>query len=148
MVQNFLRSFPPSLTNKLKSGTIKYHKRKGVKTMKELNEMTLVEIKSLEDAIKARKAELKATVKSEKADADQMRIDACNEAIENGTLTSGAKVVILYGSKNVELVAEIVGVNSVGRDSITCECDNFTGNANDKGKKRRYINKSRFVKMA
>lgn len=118
--------------------------------MKELNEMTLAEVKALEDAIKARKAELKVTAKSDKASADAEVIAKVNEMIENKTLALGMKVIVLYGSKNEEVEGELVGVLSTDKKSLTVESTAFksTKDGEEDTLKRRYIAKERFVRVA
>ena len=118
--------------------------------MKELNEMTLAEVKALEDAIKARKAELKATAKVDKASADADTIAKVNSMIEDKSLDLGMNVVVLYGSKNEEIVGKLVGVLSTDKKSLTVESTAFksTKDGEEDTLKRRYIDKARFVRVA
>jgi len=118
--------------------------------MKELNEMTLAEVKALEDAIKARKAELKETAKADKAGANADTVAKVNAMIENKTLALGMKVVVLYGSKNEEVEGELVGVLSTDKKSLTVESVAFksTKDSEADALKRRYIDKARFVRVA
>lgn len=120
------------------------------KTMKELNEMTLAEVKALEEAIKARKAELKDSAKATKATADADKVATVNAMIENKTLALGMKVVVLYGSKNEEVVGELVGVLSTDKKTLTVESTAFksTKDGEEDTLKRRYIDKARFVRVA
>ena len=118
--------------------------------MKELNEMTLAEVKALEEAIKARKAELKDSAKANKATADADKVATVNAMIENKTLALGMKVVVLYGSKNEEVVGELVGVLSTEKKTLTVESTAFksTKDGEADALKRRYIDKARFVRVA
>lgn len=118
--------------------------------MKELNEMTLAEVKALEDAIKARKAELKDTAKTDKANANANTVETVNSMIKDKTLALGMKVIVLYGSKNEEVEGELVGVLSTDKKSLTVESTAFksTKDGEENALKRRYIDKSRFVRVA
>ncbi len=112
--------------------------------------MNLAEINALVEAIKARKAELKATEKSVKASANASIVDTVNEMISNNTLKVGMEVVVLYGSKNEEVTGTIVGVLSTDKKSLTIESKDFksTKSGEEDTLKRRYIDKARFVKVA
>lgn len=116
--------------------------------MKDVNEMTLTELKALEAEIKARKANLKETVKAEKATSDAEIVDTVNDMIDNKTLQNGMNIVVKY--MDGEVVAKIVGVLSVEKDTITCESTAFksTKAGEEDTLKRRYIKKANFVKVA
>ncbi len=118
--------------------------------MKDISEMTLAEVKALEDAIKARKAELKVTAKADKASADADTIAKVNSMIEDKSLDLGMNVVVLYGSKNEEIVGKLVGVLSTDKKSLTVESTAFksTKDGEEDALKRRYIDKARFVRVA
>ena len=117
--------------------------------MKDILEMNLAEVKALEDAIKARKAELRETAKADKASVKASITDTVNEMIEDKTLQLGMNVVVLYGSKNEEVVGTLVGVLSTDKKSLTVESTAFKSTKDeDNSPKRRYIDKSRFVRVA
>jgi len=116
--------------------------------MKDIHEMTLNEIKSLEEAIKARKAELRESAKVEKEAANASVVDTVNEMISNKMLDLGMNIVVNYQGE--EIVGKIVGVLSVEKDSITVESTAFksTKAGEENTLKRRYIAKSKFVRVA
>jgi hypothetical protein len=118
--------------------------------MKNINEMNAVELKALEAEIKARKEELKLTAKADKATAVADAIATVNSMIESKELALGMNVVVLYGSKNEEVVGKLVGVLSVDKKSLTVESTAFksTKDGEEDTLKRRYIEKSRFVRVA
>jgi len=116
--------------------------------MKDIHEMTLNEIKSLEEAIKARKVELRESAKVEKEAANASVVDTVNEMISNKMLDLGMNIVVNYQGE--EIVGKIVGVLSVEKDSITVESTAFksTKAGEENTLKRRYIAKSKFVRVA
>lgn len=116
--------------------------------MKEIREMNLNEIKSLEEAIKARKVELRESAKAEKEAANASVVDTVNEMISNKMLDLGMNIVVNYQGE--EIVGKIVGVLSVEKDSITVESTAFksTKAGEENTLKRRYIAKSKFVRVA
>lgn len=118
--------------------------------MKNVNEMNSVELKALEDAIKARKAELKISDKTARDEAKKSATDTVNDMISTGALKLGMKVVVLYGSKNEEVVGELVGVLSTDKKSLTVESTAFksTKEGEEDTLKRRYVDKARFVRIA
>ena len=117
--------------------------------MKDIREMNLDEIKALEDSIKARKAELKETAKASKKATANSIIDEVNEMIEDRTLQLGMKVIVLYGSKDEEVEGTLVGVLSTDKKSLTVESTAFKSTKEgDNSAKRRYVDKSRFVRVA
>lgn len=113
-----------------------------------LKDFSVDELKELEVMIKAEKKTRKSSANEEKALANDARISEVNDLIGKNLLGVGTTVKILYGSKNVEITATVVGVCTKDRDSLTLESDAFDGKFNDKGKKRRYIDKARFVSIA
>lgn len=113
--------------------------------MKEINQMTLAELKALEKQIEEAKAVLKESTKADKAKADESAIENCNKAIADGTLRKGSNVVILYKGK--ELDAVVVTDPSTSRPTINCNSLSFDGQEVN-GEKRRYIDKKNFVKVA
>ena len=117
--------------------------------MKDIREMNLDEIKALEDSIKARKAELKETAKASKKATANSIIAEVTEMINDRTLQLGMDVVVLYGSKNEEVVGKLVGVLSTDKKSLTVESTAFKSTKDgDDSAKRRYVDKSRFVRIA
>lgn len=112
--------------------------------------MNLAELKALEEAIKARKAELKVTAKSDKEALDKATVDRVNEMIDNGTLKLDMDVIVLYGSKNEEVRGKIVGVLNTSKTSLTIESTAFksTKAGEEDTLKRRYVDKARFVRVA
>ena len=115
--------------------------------MKNVNEMNLDEIKALETEIKARKSVLKETVKAEKATSEAEIVDTVNEMIDNKVLQNNMNIVVKY--MDTEVTGKIVGVLSVEKDSITVESTEFKTTKDDDGSpKRRYIKKSKFVRIA
>lgn len=118
--------------------------------MVDISMLNAVEIKALEEAIKARKAKLKVSAKADRASANEATVATVNEMIENKTLALGMNVVVLYGSKNEEVVGKLVGVLSTDKKSLTVESTAFksTKEGEENAVKRRYIEKSRFVRVA
>ena len=116
--------------------------------MKDIREMSLVEIKALEDAIKARKAEIKSTAKVEREATNASVIETVNEMISNHTLDVGMNIVVNYMGN--EVTGKVVGVLSVDKKSITVESVDFqsTKAGEENTLKRRYIDKSKFVRIA
>lgn len=116
--------------------------------MKDIRDMNLDEIKALEAEIKARKANLKDSAKAEKEANATAIVDMVNEMIDNKTLQVGMDVVITYQGE--EIVGTLVGVLTVEKQSLTVESTAFksTKDTADDTPKRRYIDKSRFVRVA
>lgn len=116
--------------------------------MKDIREMSLDEIKALEDSIKARKAELKDSAKTAKKVSDASTVDSVNEMIANHTLDVGMNVIVNYMGEEVE--GKIVGVLSVDKKSLTVESVGFKSTKPEEADspKRRYIDKSKFVRIA
>lgn len=112
--------------------------------------MNLAELKALEDAIKARKATLKETAKADKEALNAETVSRVNEMINNGTLKLDMDVIVLYGSKNEEVRGKIVGVLNTSKTSLTIESTAFksTKEGEENVPKRRYVDKSRFVRVA
>jgi hypothetical protein len=118
--------------------------------MKNVNEMSISEIKALEEAIKARKADLKVADKDAREVAKADATNKVNEMISNGTLKLDMNIVVAYGSKNEEVVGKLVGVLSTDKDTLTVESVGFksTKAGEENSLKRRYIAKSRFLRIA
>ena len=116
--------------------------------MKDIYEMSLDEIKALEDSIKARKAELKDSAKSAKKANDASTVDNVNEMISNHTLDVGMNVIVNYMGE--EVTGKIVGVLSLDKKSLTVESVAFKSTKPEEADvpKRRYIDKSMFVRIA
>ena len=116
--------------------------------MKDIREMSLDEIKALEESIKARKAELKVSAKSEREASNASVIATVNDMIANHTLDIGMTIVVNYQGE--EVTGKIVGVLSNDKDSITVESTAFksTKAGEENTLKRRYIKKEKFVRVA
>jgi len=113
-----------------------------------LNALSASEIKEVKDYLSEIAKTAKATAKADKATADEAKVAKVNEMIEANTLKVGDKVIVLYGSKNVEVEGTIVGVLSVEKASLTVESDAFESRVATDKPKRRYIAKARFVGLA
>ena len=116
--------------------------------MKELREMSLAEIKALEESIKARKAELKDSAKSAREATNASVVENVNDMIVAKTLDVGMNIVVNYQGE--EVTGKIVGVLSVDKESITVESTAFksTKAGEENTLKRRYIKKEKFVRVA
>ena len=113
-----------------------------------LASLTASELKEVKDFIASIAKSAKETAKALKAENDEATIAKVNDMISANTLKVGDKVVVLYGSKNVEVVGTLVGVLSVEKATLTVESDAFESKTESDKPKRRYIAKARFVGLA
>ena len=116
--------------------------------MKDIHEMTLDEIKALEVEIKARKAALKDTAKADREASNASIVDTVNDMIDKKVLALNMPIVVNYMGE--EVTGKIVGVLSVEKKTITVESTAFksTKTGEENTPKRRYIEKSKFVRVA
>lgn len=110
--------------------------------------LTASEIKEVKEYLSTIAKDAKATAKAEKASADEARVAEVNGMISANTLKVGDKVIVLYGSKNLEVEGTLVGVLSVEKATLTVESDAFESKTESDKPKRRYIAKARFVRLA
>ena len=102
--------------------------------------VTLDNVKDFETALAEYKKSLRAAGKQATADKKAAAVDACNAAIDDGSIVKGATVVVIYNK--TEVTGTITNTPTVDAKNIPVSSDAFANKD-----KFLYVPKQNFVRM-